>query len=76
MGLFGDFLSDILDDEETKKKKKKLSSKKDEEDLDDIKLDDWEEELVSKGEQDPWNFEEEFLEDDDYFYDDDENEDK
>ena len=33
-------------------------------------LEDWQKELVKKGKYNPWNFEEEELEDDDYFKDD------
>lgn len=34
-------------------------------------LEDWQKELVKKGEQDSFNFEEEDLEEDDYYYEDD-----
>ena len=36
-----------------------------------ICLSDWEKDEVKKGNQDPWNFDEEDLEDDDYYSDDD-----
>lgn len=39
--------------------------------LDDYGLNEWEKEEVKKGYQDPWNFDEEDLEDDDYYSDDD-----
>ena len=39
--------------------------------LDDYGLTDWEKEEVKKGKQNPWDFEEEDLEDDDYYSDDD-----
>lgn len=42
-----------------------------EEELDSYGLEDWQKEEVKKGNQDPWNFEED-LEDDDYYSDDDE----
>ena len=42
------------------------------EELNDYGLENWEKEQVKKGENDPWNFDEEELEDDDYYSDDDE----
>lgn len=39
--------------------------------LDAYGLEDWQKELVKKGEYEPWNFEEENLEEDDYYYEDD-----
>lgn len=39
--------------------------------LDNYGLEDWQKDLVKKGEYDPWNFEEEDLEEDDYYYEDD-----
>lgn len=41
------------------------------EELDDYGLTDSEKEQVKRGENDPWNFEEEDLEDDDYYNEDD-----
>lgn len=41
------------------------------EELDNYGLEDWQKDLVKKGEYDPWNFEEEDLEEDDYYYEDD-----
>lgn len=41
------------------------------EELNDYGLENWEKEQVKKGENDPWNFDEEDLEDDDYYSDDD-----
>ena len=43
-----------------------------EERMDDLDLEDWQKELVRKGEYDPENFEEEELDEDDYYYEDDE----
>lgn len=40
------------------------------EELDSYGLEDWQKEEVKKGNYDPWNFEEEELEDDDYYSDD------
>ena len=39
--------------------------------LEEYGLNEWEKEEVKKGYQDPWNFDEEDLEDDDYYSDDD-----
>ena len=45
-----------------------------EREMDDYMLEDWQKDLVRKGEYDPWNFEEDGpLEEDDYYYDDDNN---
>ncbi|MBQ3475605.1 MAG: hypothetical protein IJH20_05490 [Bacilli bacterium] len=74
MGLFGDdkkkkkqqdigalfFMNDALNDNEY-----------DDEELDDYGLTEEEKELVRKGENDPWNFDEEDLEDDDFYGEDD-----
>ena len=75
MGLFGDdkkkkkqqqdigalfFMNDALNDNEY-----------DDEELDEYGLTDEEKEQVKKGENDPWNFEEEDLEDDDFYNEDD-----
>ncbi|NMA50850.1 MAG: hypothetical protein GX951_03260 [Mollicutes bacterium] len=46
------------------------TSKYTEAELDNYGLEEWQKELVRKGEYDPWNFEEENLEDDDYHYED------
>ena len=43
-----------------------------EERMDDLDLEDWQKDLVRKGEYDPKNFEEEELDEDDYYYEDDE----
>jgi hypothetical protein len=43
-----------------------------EERMDDLDLEDWQKDLVRKGEYDPENFEEEELDEDDYYYEDDE----
>ena len=42
------------------------------EELDDYGLEDWQKVEVKEGRYDPWNFEEEDLEDDDYYFEDDE----
>lgn len=49
----------------------KNNSKYTDEELDDYGLEDWQKELVKKGEYEPWNFEEEDLEEDDYHSEDD-----
>ena len=41
------------------------------EELDNYGLEDWQKEEVKKGSYDPWNFEEEDLEEDDYYSEDD-----
>lgn len=41
------------------------------EEIDNLGLEDWQKEEVKKGNYDPWNFEEEDLEDDDYYNEDD-----
>ena len=41
------------------------------EELDNYGLEDWQKEEVKKGNYDPWNFEEEELEEDDYYNEDD-----
>ena len=50
---------------------KKNNSEYTDEELDTYGLEDWQKEEVKKGNYDPWNFEEE-LEEDDYYYEDDE----
>lgn len=40
--------------------------------MDDLDLEDWQKELVRKGEYDPENFDEEPEDEDDYYYEDDE----
>ena len=49
----------------------KNDSKYTNEELDSYELEDWQKELVKKGEYDPWNFEEDDLEEDDYYQEDD-----
>ena len=56
--------------EESKKKEKSKPRYTDKE-LADYGLEDWQKDLVNKGEFEPWNFEEEDLEEDDYYYDED-----
>lgn len=72
------FLSELLkDDKKTKEDIDMLNEDKIDkseytyDELDDYGLTDWEKEEVKKGNQDPWNFEEEDLEDDDYYSEDD-----
>lgn len=72
------FLSELLkDDKKTKEDNDMLFESKNDkpeytdDELDDYGLTDWEKEEVKKGNQDPWNFEEEDLEDDDYYSEDD-----
>ena len=72
------FLSGLLkDDKKTKEDNDMLNEDKidkpeyTDDELDDYGLTDWEKEEVKKGNQDPWNFEEEDLEDDDYYSEDD-----
>lgn len=50
-------------------KKNKTSNKNDKK-LDEYGLEEWEKEEVKKGNEDIWNFEEEDLEDDDYYSED------
>lgn len=49
----------------------KNNSEYTEEELDAYGLEDWQKEEVKKGNYDPWNFEEEDLEEDDYYSEDD-----
>ena len=64
MGLL-DFLLGLSEDPKKKKKKNSL-----EDEMDAYGLNDDEKELVRKGEQDVWDFEEEDLEDGDYYNED------
>ena len=52
------------------KKKTKNLNKELEDEMDEYCLEDWQKDLVRKGEYNPWNFEEEDLEEGDYFYED------
>lgn len=66
-------IADTIDDYIQKKKDKddyNVSGYTDDE-LDDYGLEDWQKDLVKKGDYEPWNFEEEDLEEDDYYYEDD-----
>ena len=66
-------LIDVFDDKyprNYKRKHKKIRYKYTKEELDNYGLEDWQQELVNKGEYEPWNFEEEELEDDDYYFED------
>ena len=38
--------------------------------MDDYYLEDWQKDLVREGKYEPWNFEEDNLEEEDYYYDD------
>jgi hypothetical protein len=49
----------------------KENNKYTDEELDNCGLEDYEKEEVKKGNYDPWNFEEEELDEDDYYYEDD-----
>ena len=50
---------------------KDINSEYIDEKLDNYGLEDWQKEEVKKGNFDPWNFEEEDLDEDDYYYEDD-----
>lgn len=75
---------DLFDDKKDNKKKKEGlfsflndNDKENEsgytdEELDSYGLEEWQKEEVKKGNADPWNFEEEDLEDDDFYNEDDE----
>ena len=72
MGLFDDLFKQ-------NKKKNKTSSifsfmndkKNKDKELDSYGLEDWQKEEIKKGNNDPWGFEEDELEEDDYYYEDD-----
>lgn len=51
-------------------KKEADYNKKLEDEMDDYYLEDWQKDLVREGKYEPWNFEEENLEEEDYYYDD------
>lgn len=59
-------LFDLLTGGKTEEKDEELEKK-----MNALNLEDWQKELVRKGEYDPENFEEEDLEEDDYYYEDD-----
>ena len=68
MGLLWEIIkasAELNEEKENKEKAKKLKECKDSE------LEDWQTDLVMKGEYDTRNFEEEDLEDDDYYNEDD-----
>lgn len=79
MGLFNDLFSKdkkksgqaagLLSFMDQEQNDNKSEYSKDE--LDAFCLEDWERELVERGENDPWNFDESELEDDDYYTEDD-----
>ena len=54
----------------SKRQNNKKGNEKLEKEMDIYGLEDWQKEEVRKGKNDPWNFEEEDLEEDDYFHDD------
>ena len=64
MGLF-----ELLFGTDTKEQKN--NSEYTDKELDSYGLEDWQKEEVKKGNYDPWNFEEEELEEDDYYSEDD-----
>lgn len=65
MGLIFEVIKAIVSSEEENNNKHEKKSN------DNIYgLEDWQNDLVKKGECDPWNFEEEELEEDDFYYDD------
>ena len=61
----------FLETIEESKKKERAKPRYTDKDLADYGLEDWQKDLVNKGEYEPWNFEEEDLDEDDYYYDDD-----
>ena len=74
-------LSSLFDDNDESKKEKKdeglfsfLNEQNEsgytDEELDSYGLEEWQKEEVKKGKADPWNFEEEDLEDDDFYNED------
>lgn len=65
MGLFDDLFG-------TNEKQDENNSNYTDEELDNYGLEEWQKELVKKGEYEPWNFDEENLEEEDYYYEDDE----
>lgn len=79
MGLFDDlFGNDKKKGQQTfglfsflEEQQNKNDSKYTSKELDPYGLEDWQKELVKKGEYDPWNFEEDDLEEDDYYHEDD-----
>ncbi|MEE3343563.1 MAG: hypothetical protein VZS44_05690 [Bacilli bacterium] len=67
-------LIDVFDDKYPrthKTKHNKINSKYTKQELDNYGLEDWQQDLVNKEEYEPYNFEEEDLEDDDYYFEDD-----
>ena len=69
MGLIWEILKASAEIEEEKEKKKRADLEKE---MDAYDLEDWQKDLVRKGDYDPWNFEEDGeLEEDDYYYEDD-----
>lgn len=51
-------------------KKEDVYNKKLEDEMNDYYLEDWQKDLVREGKYEPWNFEEDNLEEEDYYYDD------
>ena len=72
-GLFS-FMNEQQNDnnsEYTDEQQNDNNSEYTDEELDNYGLEDWQKEEVKKGNYDPWNFEEEELEEDDYYSEDD-----
>ena len=55
-----------MQEDDKKRKQQEL-----EKEMENQGLEDWQKEEVKKGNYDPWNFEEEDLEEDDYYFEDD-----
>lgn len=69
MGLIWEIIKAASEIQENDEKKKKEDLEKE---MDAYDLEDWQKDLVRKGDYDPWNFEEDGeLEEDDYYYEDD-----
>jgi len=69
MGLIWEILKAVSNSQDETKNKKNQQLEKE---MDAYELEEWQKELVRKGEYDPWNFEEDGdLEEDDYYYEDD-----
>ena len=79
MGLFNDlFGNDIKKSQQAfgllsfmEEQQKESNSKYTEEELNNYGLEEWQKDLVRKGKYEPWDFEEEDLDEDDYYSEDD-----
>ena len=71
-GLFS-FMNEQQNDNNSEDTDEELDNNSEytDEELDNYGLEDWQKEEVKKGNYDPWNFEEEELEEDDYYSEDD-----